>query len=189
MKMGDHGTRPALNVQMKSDGDAQLVVAVEVTSQGSDNGLLRPAYDDVVERYGVRPKSYLIDGGFGKMEDITHVERAGTAVYAPLYAEEKQLAEGKDPYAARASDSPEMATHRARMGTDAGKTKYQQRAAIAEFPHADCRNRGLTQFRVRGLVKAKAQTSWHVLAFNWLRLRNLRCPRRNQSYLEVLMAN
>lgn len=189
MKMGDNGTRPALNVQLASDGGAQLVVAVEVTSQGSDNGLLQPAYDDLVERYGVTPASYLVDGGFSKKEDVTHVEHEGTAVYAPLYAEEKQLAEGKDPYAARAGESPEMTAHRARMGTEAGKTKYKERAAIAEFPHADCRNRGLTQFRVRGLLKAKAQALWHVLAFNWLRLRNLRCPRRDQSYLEVLMAN
>jgi hypothetical protein len=42
----------------------------------------------------------------------------------------------------------------------AGKTKYKERAAIAAFPHADCRNRVLTQFRVRGLVKAKAQALW-----------------------------
>ena len=28
MKMGDNGFRPAMNVQLASDGDAQLVVAV-----------------------------------------------------------------------------------------------------------------------------------------------------------------
>jgi transposase len=189
MKMADNGTRPALNVQMASDGGAQLVVAVEVTSQGSDSGLLRPMYDDVVERYGVTPTAYLVDGGFGKKEDITHVELQGTAVHAPLYAEEQQLAAGQDPYAARRNESPQITAHRARMGTEAGKAKYKERAAIAEFPHADCRNRGLTQFRVRGLVKAKAQALWHVLAFNWLRLLDLRCPLREQSYLEVVMAS
>ena len=47
---------------------------------------------------------------------------------------------------------------------------------------ADCRNRGLTQFRVRGLVKAKAQTLWHVLAFNFSRMLRL-------DYLEVVMAS
>lgn len=189
MKMGDNGTRPALNVQFASDGEAQLVVAVDVTSQGSDSGLLQPMYDQVVAQYDVVPESYLVDGGFSKKEDITHVERQQTAVYAPLYAEERQLAEGKDPYAPRANDSPQMAAHRARMGTDEGKAKYKERAKIAEFPNADCRNRGLIQFRVRGLVKAKAQTLWHVLAFNLLRMLKLRCPLRNQSYLEVVMAS
>ena len=189
MKMGDNGTRPALNVQFASDGEAQLVIAVDVTSQGSDSGLLQPLYDQVVEQYDVVPESYLVDGGFSKKEDITYVESEGTSVYAPLYAEERQLAEGKDPYAPRANEGPELTAHRVRMGTDEGKAKYKERAKIAEFPNADCRNRGLTQFRVRGLVKAKAQTLWHVLAFNLLRMLKLRCPLRNQSYLEVVMAS
>lgn len=189
MKMGDNGTRPAMNVQFSSDGDAQMVVAVEVTSQGSDNGLMKPMYDDVCERYDVRPKDYLVDGGFAKKEDITHVESEGTEVLAPLYAEQKQLDAGQDPYAARPKESPEMTAHRARMGTPEAKERYKRRSAIAEYPNADCRNRNLTQFRVRGLAKATAQTLWHVLAFNLLRMQNLYCPLREQSYLEVVMAN
>jgi hypothetical protein len=189
MKMGDNGTRPAMNVQFASDGDAQMVVTVEVTSQGSDNGLMKPMYDDVCERYGVSPKDYLVDGGFAKNDDITHVESAGTAVLAPLCAEQKQLDAGEDPYAARAKESDEMTAHRARMGTAEAKEKYKRRSAIAEYPNADCRNRNLTQFRVRGLAKATAQTLWHVLAFNLLRMQKLYCPLRERSYLEVVMAN
>lgn len=189
MKMSDHGTRPAMNVQFASDGDAKMVVAVDVSSQGSDNGLMKPMYDDVAARYGVTPEEYLVDGGFSKKEDITHVEKQGSAVLAPLYAEQKQLDEGKDPYAAREKESAEMTAHRARMGTPEAKASYKRRSAIAEYPNADCRNRGLTQFRVRGLVKAKAQALWHVLAFNLLRMKNLYCPLREQSYLEVVMGN
>jgi len=187
MKMADGGTRPALNVQFASDGDAQMIVSVDVTSQGSDSGLMRPMYDDVCARYEVTPEAYLVDGGFGKKDDITHVEQRQTAVYSPLYSEKKLLAAGKDPYAAKPKESPEMTTYRARMGTAEAKLKYQRRAAVAEFPNADCRNRGLQQFRVRGLVKAKAQTLWHVLAFNLLRMRALICPLRQQTYLEIVM--
>lgn len=189
MKMPDGGMRPALNVQLASDGDAQLVIAVDVTSQGSDCGLMKPMYDDVCTRYGVRPKAYLVDGGYGKKDDVTHVEQQQTQVYSPLYGEKKQLEQGQDPYAARRGESPEMTAYRARMGTDQGKALYRRRAAIAEYPHAEFRNRGLRQFRVRGLVKAQAQTLWHVLAHNFLRLKNLVCPERNTTYLEVLMAS
>lgn len=189
MKMGDGGTRPAMNVQFASDGDAQVIVSVDVTSQGSDSGLMQPMYDDVCDRYGVVPEDYLVDGGFGKKDDITHVEQNQTKVYAPLYAEEKLLAEGDDPYAPRPKESPEMTAHRQRMGTTEAKDKYKRRAAIAEFPNADCRNRGLTQFRVRGLAKAKAQTLWHALAYNFMRMRNLVCPLREMSYLEIVMAS
>ena len=75
-----------------------------------------------------------------------------------------------------------MAAFRLRMGTPEAKQIDKRRPAIAEFPNADCRNRGLTQFRVRGLLKAKAQTLWHVLAFNLSRMMNL-------GYLEVAMAS
>ena len=187
MKMADGGTRPAMNVQFASDGNSQMIVSVDVTSQGSDSGLMKPMYDDVCARYDVTPENDLVDGGFGKKDDMTHVEKNHTKVYSPLYSEEKLLAAGKDPYAAKPKESPEMTTYRARMGTAEAKAKYQCRAAIAEFPNADCRNRGLYQFRVRGLVKAKAQTLWHVLAYNFMRMRNLVCPLRAQSYLEVVM--
>jgi transposase len=189
MKMADGGTRPALNVQLVSDGDAQLVVTIDVTSQGSDAGLLRPRYDDVCRRYGVVPQNYLADGGFYKKEDVIHVEQQGTQVHAPFYGEAKQLAAGQDPYAARPGEGPELSAYRARRGTPEGKAVYQRRSAIAEFPHADCRNRGLLQFRVRGLAKAKAQALWHALAFNFLRLGRLVCEVRKKTYLEVIMTS
>jgi hypothetical protein len=57
-----------------------------------------------------------------------------------------------------------------------GVTSARRLERLAEFPNADCRNRGLTQFRVRGLTKVKAQAMWHVLAFNLLRFIKLGCP-------------
>jgi len=51
---------------------------------------------------------------------------------------------------------------------------YKQRPSVAEFPNADCRNRNLRQFRVRGVMKAKAIALWHALAFNFQRLLDLK---------------
>ena len=187
MKMGDGGTRPAMNVQFASDGEAQMVVAVDITSQGSDSGLMKPMYDTVCQTYDIVPEKYVVDGGFSKKQDVTYVEQEGTEVYAPLYAEQKQLDQGNNPYAARPKETPEMTTHRQRMGTEEAKAIRRTRGKITEFPNADCRNRGLTQFRVRGLVKAKAQTLWNVLVFNYMRMKNLFCESRNLSYLEIVM--
>lgn len=181
-KMSDGGTRPAMNVQFASDGGAQMIIAVDVTSQGSDSGLMHPMHEKIKGDYGQTPHKYLVDGGFTHRQDVTKLEADGTQVYAPLYQEKKQLEQGQDPYTGKPGDSAEMAAFRARMGTPAAKQIYKRRAAIAEFPNADCRNRGLTQFRVRGLAKAKAQTLWHVLAFNFSRMLRL-------DYLEVLMAS
>lgn len=189
MKMGDGGIRPAMNVQFASDGDAQVIVGVEVTSQGSDAGLMKPMFEHVCHAYGVVPENYLVDGGFNKKTDIGYLENQGTKVFAPLYLERKQLADGKDPYQARAGESKAMTQHRQRMGTEEGKAMRKRRSQIAEFPNAVCRNDGLTQFRVRGLAKAKAQTLWHALAHNFRRFNNLVCPTTKRTYMEILMAD
>ena len=172
-KMGDGGFRPALNVQFVTDGETRLVVAADVTSTPSDSGQMEPMRQRVSDTYKTDPQAYLIDGGFVTISDITQAEAAGTKVYGPLPNEQKQLDSGKDPYARKARDTEEMAGFRSRMGTPEAKAIYQQRPSIAEFPNADCRNRGLHQFRVRGCVKAKAQTMWHVLVYNFFRMKHL----------------
>lgn len=181
MKMGDGGFRPALNVQFASDGDSRLIIGVDVVSAGADQGQMGPVHQKVCDDYGKTPGDYLVDGGFSAKDDIVQLEKRGTKVHGVIQNERKQLDAGQDPYAAKQGDAPEMQAFRSRMGTEEGKEKYAQRASIAEFPNAECRNRGLTQFRVRGRLKAKAQTLWYVLAHNFNRFRHLAC-------LEVVMA-
>jgi transposase len=182
MKMADGGFRPAFNVQFATDGETRMVVGVDVVQAGGDQGQMAPMHEKVCNDYDTTPEEYLVDGGFSVNDDIVTVEKRDTTVYGVIKNAQKQLDEGKDPYAAKRRDAPEMAAFRARMGTPEGQQKYSQRAGIAEFPNAECRNRGLTQFRVRGLVKAKAQTMWHVLAHNFNRLCHL-------GYLEAVMAS
>ena len=77
---------------------------------------------------------------------------------------------GQDPYARQRRDTDEAFAFRQRMAQPDAKEKYKQRSSIAEFPNAECRNRGLQQFRVRGLQKVKAVALWYALAFNFLRM-------------------
>jgi hypothetical protein len=70
-------------------------------------------------------------------------------------------------------DTDAYALFRARMAQPEYQALYKSRPSIAEFPNADCRNRNLRQFRVRGLVKVKAVAIWHALAFNLSRLIHL----------------
>jgi transposase len=187
MKMGDNGTRPAFNVQFATDADSLVTVSVDVTNEGTDSALLAPMYDDVRQRYDVVPESYLADGGFSKKAGVCHVEQAGTKFYGPLFKEKSQLAAGEDPYAVRDWENATYTAFRQRMGTDEAKAMYRRRSAAAEFPNAVCRNQGLKQFNVRGLLKTKAETLWHVLAHNFRRFMNLTETKTKQTYLEVLM--
>ena len=174
MKMGDGGFRPAYNVQFANTTKTLVIVGTGVVNTGSDHGQMEPMMDQVEARYATRPGEHLVDGGFSALDDIEALESSGTKVYAPVKDEEKKRERGEDPFARRKDDSDPVAAWRERMGTDSAKEIYKQRAATAEFPNAGCRNRGLTQFLVRGLEKAKAVTLWHALAHNFHRTLSLR---------------
>lgn len=174
MKMGDGGFRPAYNVQFATTAETLVITGVDVNNQGTDGGLIGPMYDQLGERYGQLPEEYLADCGFVQLDDITKLESSGTKVYMPIKDAEKKIKKGEDPYAPKKGDSEEVQKWRSRMGTEAAKEIYKQRTATAEFPNAGCRNRGLKQFNVRGLVKVKAVSLWQALAHNFQRTLNLR---------------
>jgi hypothetical protein len=151
-----------------------VIVGHDVNNQGADGSLIGPMYDQLGERYDQLPEDYLADSGFTQKDDITKLELAGTKVYLPVRDAKKKIENGEDPYARKNTDNEQTAQWRARMGTDEAKEIYKQRTATAEFPNAGCRNRGLHQFNVRGLLKVKSASLWHALAHNFQRTLDLR---------------
>lgn len=174
MKMGDGGFRPAYNVQFATAADSLVIVGVDVTNAGTDGGQMGPMVEQLDQRYGERPREYLADGGFVSLADITTLDRTGVTTYLPIMKQDEKRAKGIDPFAPVKGDTPEVARWRARMGTPEAEAIYRQRSQTAEFPNATCRNRGLRQFNVRGLVKAKAVVLWQALAHNFQRILDLR---------------
>ena len=78
-----------------------------------------------------------------------------------------------DPCLPKATDSEAVAAWRERMGTEEAKELYKKRAAVAECVNAQSRNRGLQQFRVRGLAKVKCVMLIFALAHNLMRMVSL----------------
>ena len=111
----------------------------------------------------------LVDSAYATQESVTTAENGGTKVVSTVPRAEQLERHGKDPHARQRRDTDEYVQFRARMAEPAFQTLYKTRPSIAEFPNADCRNRNLRQFRVRGLLKVKAVALWHALAFNFLR--------------------
>ena len=102
-------------------------------------------------------------------------------VYAPLKEEEKQLAAGKDPYAAKKGDSAAVAAWRKRMGTVAAKAIYRLRCQTAEWVNALCRNRGLWQMPVRGQPKCRTVAVLYAIVHNMVQTVKLRAEATNMS--------
>ena len=183
MKMPDGGTRPAFNVQFATDTASQVVVGVDVTNQGTDHGLMSPMIGQIEQRTGQRPQEYLADGGFNSNEEIDALNDPrpntpatadapasnGTKLFVPVKEVEKKRKKGIDPFAPLPTDTPQRAEWRQRMGTESAQAIYKERASTAECVNALARQRGLTQFRVRGLPKVKIIATWFALAHNVLR--------------------
>jgi hypothetical protein len=168
MKMADGGFRPAYNGQFCTDTASQIIVGVEISHAGNDQGQLVPMLDQVADHYGQYPDEALVDGGFVNQSDIDTLATPARDVtlYAPV---PKPKAKERDPYQPLPTDSPAVAQWRQRMGGAAAKAIYPIRAATAECVNAIARNRGLQQFRVRGLKKVKAVLLWFALAHNLMR--------------------
>jgi transposase len=180
MKMGDGGYRPAYNVQFSTDTETKIIVGVEVSTAGSDAGLMPPMVEQVQERYAQTPAEVLVDGGFAQHEDIEKVSQpeVGCTVYAPV---PKSRNPDVDEHAPHRRDSVTVAEWRQRMGTPEAKAIYHDRAATAEWVNAQARNRGLRQFSVRGATKIKAVLLWYILANNLMQTVTLRAEAARQT--------
>jgi transposase len=166
MKMADGGYRPAYNVQFATTCNTRIIVGVAVTNEGSDSGQMEPMVTQLEQDFGTLPQEYLVDGGFSSRDDTTQLEKWGVKVYSPVKKAETLLERGQDPYARRPRDTDEYYAYRQRMKTVEAQEIYKERSSTAEFPNAGCRNRGLQQFPVRGLKKARIIAVWQALTHN-----------------------
>ena len=169
MKMANGGFNPAYNVQFATDTDSGIIVGVDVTNEGSDAGLAVPMVKQIQKRHGTLPKEGLWDGGYTMVKDTITLTQMGVVVYMPVKEEEKKLAKGIDPFVPISTDTPEVAAWRQRMGLPESKEIYKERASTAEWVNAQARNRGLQQFRVRGLQKVKDVAKWFAIVHNLIR--------------------
>ena len=168
MKMPDGGFRPAFNLEVASDVDSQVIVGVGVVTKGSDGGQALPVAEQVEERAGVLPQAYLMDGGFASRDDITALEQKGIVVYAPTRPP-RTTTSGRTEADPRPNDTPEVASWRVRMQTEAAKSVYKERAATAECVNAHLRSYGLRQLLVRGTDKVLSVLLLVAIAHNLLR--------------------
>jgi hypothetical protein len=173
MKMGDGGWRPAYNAQLATDTASQVIVGLDVTPIGNDQGQLGPMVRQIRRRHGRTPDAWLADAGFLANTEIEEfaASSCGPTLYMPVRTPEDP---NRDPYLPLPSDSPAVAAWRTRMSTPTAKEIYKDRAATAECVNAIARNRGLQRFRVRGQAKARAVLLWFALAHNLMRTVALR---------------
>jgi hypothetical protein len=124
MTMADGGDRPAYNAQFTSDTASRVIVGVEAVTLGTDMARLTPMIEQVGERTGRDPETWLVDGGYCAHQQIEQAAEH-TTVYAPV---PKPKDPNSDPYARKDDDSDALGDWRERMGREEAKVIYTKRA-------------------------------------------------------------
>ena len=153
--------------------DDHLIVAQRVTQNVTDNDSLQPMLDEVEQRCGAPPRQALADSGFFSIDNLNHMEQRDIDAYVP----DSNMARAPNlgtPCRTRAC-APAHRRMRAKLRSPAGQAAYARRKAVVEPVFGVLKQqRGIRQFRTRGLNNVANEFTLATLAFNITRLHALR---------------
>jgi len=152
--------------------DDHLIVAQRVTQNATDNGSLLPMIDEVKQRCGAPPGAALADSGFFSVTNLEQMEQQKIDGYVPDSNLACELNLGvRCRLKARAAVHRRM---RVKLRSPAGQAAYARRKAVVEPVFGVLKQqRGMRQFRTRGLEKVKGEFTLATLAYNITRLQVL----------------
>jgi transposase len=152
--------------------DDHLIVAQRVTQNVTDNGSLAPMVDQTEQRCGAPPGAALADSGFFSIDNIEQMEQRNIDAYVPDSNLASELNLGK-----RCRVKARAAAHRrmrAKLRSPDGQAAYARRKAVVEPVFGVLKQqRGMRQFRTRGLKNVNNEFTLATLAYNITRLKTL----------------
>ncbi len=161
LKGGD-GWIQGYNCQAAVDGDHQIIVAVGVSNQASDQQHFVPMLERIVANTGQLPGKMIADEGYCSTSNIEASEQRGLDAYLST----SRQSHGKRPRPSR-GPAPRDLDARGRMDrklrSKAGQAIYALRKIIAEPVFGQIKGaRGLDRFLLRGLEKVDGE--WTLMA-------------------------
>lgn len=169
-KTGD-GFIQGYNCQAAVDDAHQVIVAEGVTNQAPDVEHLPPMLEQVVMNCGASPQSLTADTGYFSEKNVAKAEALGID---PFIATERWKRGEPRPVAPRGrlpgNLTPKQKMKR-KLLTRAGLAIYAKRKTTVEPVFGQIKGaRGLRQFLLRGIEKARAEWSLMCLTHNLLKL-------------------
>jgi transposase len=150
--------------------DDHFIVAQSVGQQAADNDALVPLLQKVKQQCGSAPLQALADSGYFSVENLKYLEQAGIDGYVPDSNLARELNTGHRAKGVTIR-SPELRRMRRKLRSPAGRQQYARRKAVAEPVFGVLKQqRGMRQFRTRGLSKVAVEFSLAALAYNLTRL-------------------
>ena len=153
--------------------DDHLIVAQRVTQNATDNASLVPMVDQVEQRCGAPPGAALADSGFFSVDNLNQMEQRNIDAYVPDSNMARALNLGT---ACRTrACAPAHRRMRAKLRSPAGQAAYARRKAVVEPVFGVLKQqRGMRQFRTRGLENVNNEFTLATTAFNITRLHGMR---------------
>lgn len=151
--------------------DDHLIVAARVTQAAADNHSLLPMVEEVERVCGRRPRRVLADAGYFSLANVQEAERRGIDLYVPDSNLARELNRGQRGPAHNAPTHPAQRRLRQKLRTRAGRALYLRRKALAEPVMGVLKEqRGMRQFRCRGLRRVAVEWMLAAIAYNLTRL-------------------
>lgn len=149
----------------------QLIVEQRVTQETTDRDALLPMVEGVKQRCGKTPQKVSADSSFFALDPLKKLEKQKLDAYVPDSNLARVLNRG-----GRLRGRAQQAVHRRmrrKLRSPAGREVYRQRKALIEPVFGVLKEqRGMRQFRRRGLEKAAVEMSLAATAYNLTRLWN-----------------
>lgn len=147
-----------------------LVVEQRTGQESSDNELLLPVVEGVKQRCGEWPEKVSGDSGFYSDQNLEGLEARGIDGYVPDPQEASALNRGRGGRQ-RHWKNPAHQRMVEKLRTPQGRAIYRRRKTIAEPVFGVLKQqRGLRQFRLRGLAKVAVEVTLATTAFNLTRM-------------------
>jgi transposase len=151
-----------------------LIVAQRVTQNASDNASLLPLVDEVGRQCRGKPQRVSADSGFFSLANLHGLRQRQIEGYVPdanLSYELKGLGKARGMGRSRHLRDAEHRRMRRKLRSRAGRKIYRQRKAIVEPVFGVLKQqRGLRQFRLRGLARVGIEFTLAAIGYNLSRL-------------------
>ena len=152
--------------------DDHMIVAQRVTQNAADNASLLPLVEQTVERCGSPPGQVLADSGFFSIENLKRMEAQNLDAYVPDSNLARSLNLGVR--CRRKACARAHRRMRRKLQAEDGRLAYGRRKAIVEPVFGVLKEqRGLRQFRTRGIANVGNEFTLATLAYNLTRMHAL----------------
>jgi transposase len=162
------------NAQLAVDADSQIIVAQQVTTDGSDAHQMVPILDQIRRNIGRQAKELSADAGYSSEHNLKQLSRRRIRGYVASRWRKTNRTSKAQPPPTKVQGYMRAMWQRLQQGGLRSRYRLRQQVVEPVFGHIK-HARGFRQFLMRGVNKVSGEWSLLCTAHNLLKLAS-RCP-------------